>query len=62
MSGRVFWLSLLVYGAFGAGFALVSVLKILERQPGPAAASGAGAIYALFRAAMVLRHARHLRP
>lgn len=58
----MFWLSLLVYGAFGAGFALVSVLKMIERQPGPAAASGAGAVYSLFRAAMVLRRARQLRP
>ena len=62
MSPKAFWLSLAVYGLFGAGFAAVAVLKAMDRQPGPAAASAAGALYSFFRAAMVLRQGRRSTP
>jgi hypothetical protein len=55
VSRGVFWTSLLVYGGFGLIFAFVAIMKGLEHQQGMCAAAAAGAIYSLFRAAMVLR-------
>ena len=56
MNRAVYWASILVYGGFGAVFALIS-LHYLRRDPkdvGPGVAAAAGALYSFLRMGIIL--------